>query len=63
MTMTNVDVTNPSQTRELTIGELDQAGGGLYPPGPTVVSSGLFPPGPTVVGAGVFHVAGIITPQ
>jgi hypothetical protein len=37
-----------SETRELTIDELGQAGGGLYPPGPTVVSSGLFFPGPTV---------------
>jgi hypothetical protein len=60
MTMTDVVVTNPSEMRELTIAELGQAGGGLYPPGPTVVSSGLYPPGPTVVGAGVFHVAGII---
>jgi hypothetical protein len=48
MTMTDVDVTDPSETRELTIDELDEAGGGL------------FPPGPTVVGDGVFHVAGVI---
>jgi hypothetical protein len=48
MTMTDVGVTNPSEMRELTIDELDEAGGGL------------FPPGPTLVGPGVFHVFGII---
>jgi hypothetical protein len=63
MTMTDVHVTNPSQMRELTIDQLGQAGGGLYPPGPTVVSGRLFPPGPTVVGSDVFHVASIIVPD
>jgi hypothetical protein len=30
--MTDVVVTNPSEMRELTIDELDEAGGGFYPP-------------------------------
>jgi hypothetical protein len=46
--MTDVVVTNPSEMRELTIDELDEAGGGL------------FPPGPSLAGAGLFQVAGII---
>jgi hypothetical protein len=49
MTMTDVDVTNCSETRELTIDELDEAGGGDRPP-----------PDPKLVGSEVFHVAGII---
>lgn len=32
MIMTDVVVTNPSEMRELTIDELDEAGGGLFPP-------------------------------
>ena len=32
MTMTDVVVTNPSEIRELTIDELDKAGGGERPP-------------------------------
>jgi hypothetical protein len=51
MTVTDVVVTNPSELRELTIDELDVAGGGVYPPGPTLV------------GSGVFHVFGIIVNQ
>ena len=46
--MTDAVVTEGDEICELTIDELDRAGGGMFPPGPTVVD------------AGVFHVAGII---
>ena len=35
--MTSAVVSNFDEIRELTIDELDQAGGGMFPPGPTVV--------------------------
>jgi hypothetical protein len=46
--MTSAAVSDGDEICELTIDELDQAGGGMFPPGPTVVD------------AGVFHTAGII---
>jgi hypothetical protein len=42
LTITHLVVTNPSEIRELTIDELDQAGGGIFPPGPTAVDAGIF---------------------
>jgi hypothetical protein len=48
MTMTDVVVTSSGEMRELTLDELGQAGGGMFPPGPTLAS------------AGVCHVAGIV---
>jgi hypothetical protein len=46
--MTSAVASNNDEVCELTIDELDQAGGGMFPPGPTVVD------------AGVFHTPGII---
>jgi hypothetical protein len=48
LTITNLVVTNPSEIRELTIDELDRAGGGIFPPGPSAVD------------VGIFHAAGVI---
>jgi len=45
--MTSAAVSDGDEICELTIDELDQAGGGRFPPGPTV-------------DAGVFHVSGVI---
>jgi hypothetical protein len=58
------DATNLSEMRELTIDELDAAGGGERPPpDPKLVGTGWFPPGPTVVGAGLSSLASIIVPD
>jgi hypothetical protein len=46
--MTSAVGSDIDEIRELTINELGE------------VAGGMFPPGPTVVDVGVFHVAGII---
>jgi len=47
LNMTSAAVRDGDEICELTIDELDQAGGGMFPPGPTV-------------DVGVFHAAGVI---